>query len=258
MSLVKDRGRVLRTYALGETSLIVQLLAREQGLLRGVAKGARDPRSRFRGLLEPGTPLELVLYLKGRDALHLIKEVAPAGRLPRASRRLESLALRLAGLELVGRSSPAGEALEGLYDLLEDFLSVFEDEKEEGFMPFFAFEASLLALHGSLPSLEESALSGRSLSGRDLQFLPGEGAFALASEGSEGMDLARADRDCLVSLFQNEPSGLAGRTMDLRLRRRMGRILHLCLSRHLPGYRLPRSLEMLRASGGKSGRESES
>jgi len=256
MSLVRDRCRVLRTYALGETSLIVVMLGREQGLLRCVAKGARDPVSRFRGLMEPGTPLESQIYLKDRDGLHLLKESSLAGRLPRVSPRLESLALRLAGLELAAAAAPSGAAQDGLFDLLEDFLSVFEDDGEEGFLPFFAFEASRLALNGSLPSLDESALSAAALSGGTLRFLPGEGAFALSSEGVEGMDLAPADRDCLVSLFQHDPSALRGRNMEPGLRKRMGKILHLTLSRHLPGYRLPRSLEMLRPAGEKDGRES--
>jgi DNA repair protein RecO (recombination protein O) len=258
MSLVSDRARVLRTYPLGETSLIVQIHAREHGLLRAVAKGARDSKSRFRGLLEPGTALDLVIYLKEKQGLHLIKEISLAGRMPPVSARLESLALRLAGLELVGQTAQDGEALEGLFDLLEDYLSIFEEVGEDGFMPFFSLESSLLELHGILPSLEDCALSGRSLSGKAIKFLPGEGAFVLASEEAEGMDLAQPDLDCLVSLFQNDPSGLRGRSMEPGLRRRMGRILHLTLSRHLPGYRLPRSLEMLRPVGAKKGRESKS
>ncbi len=258
MNLVRDRARVLRTYALGETSLIVQMLCAEEGLRRGVAKGARDPKSKFRGLLEPGTPLEVVLYLKGKEGLHLIKEISLSGPMPPTSARLESLALRLAGLELAGAGAQNDEPLDGLFELLEDYLSVFEDPKEDGFHPFFAYEASLLELHGSLPSLEECALTGRPLEGPPVMFLPGEGAFALAGEDSEGMDLAQPDWDCLVSLFQNIPSALRGRVMEPEMRRRMGRILHLSLSRHLPGYRLPRSLEMLRPAGGKTGREPKS
>ncbi len=255
MNLVRDRARVLRTYALGETSLIVQMLCAEEGLRRAVAKGARDPKSKFRGLLEPGTPLEVVLYLKGKEGLHLIKEISLSGGIPPTSARLESLALRLAGLELAGAGSNNDEPVDGLFELLEDYLSIFEDKDEDGFMPFFAYEASILQLHGSLPSLEDCALSGKSLTNQDIKFLPGEGAFALAELDNEGMDLARVDRDCLVSLFQNAPSALRGQQMDAELRRRMGRILHLILSRHLPGYRLPRSLEMLRPAGSKAGQE---
>lgn len=255
MSLASDHARVLRTYPLGETSLIVLLLGREQGLLRSVAKGARDPKSRFRALLEPGTPLDIVLYLKGRDGLHLLKEASLAGSLPGHSGRLETLALRLAGLELMASTAPPQGPLDGLFDLLDDYLSVFEDPDEEGFLPFFSLETSLLELHGSLPSLDECAISGRDLRVGSIKFLPGEGAFADASVDEEGMDLAPADWDCLVSLFQNLPSELRERHLEPALRKRMGKVLHLTLSRHLPGYRLPRSLEMLRPAGGKAGRE---
>ena len=46
---------VLRTYKLGEADRIVVFLTRDRGKKRGVAKGARRPRSRFTGALEPMT-----------------------------------------------------------------------------------------------------------------------------------------------------------------------------------------------------------
>lgn len=44
---------VLRTFPLGEGDLLVSFLSREHGRLRGVAAGARKPKSRFGSTLEP-------------------------------------------------------------------------------------------------------------------------------------------------------------------------------------------------------------
>jgi DNA repair protein RecO (recombination protein O) len=60
---------VLRTYKLGEADRIVVFLTRDRGKKRGVAKGARRPRSRFTGALEPLTEVRLAYFEKERREL---------------------------------------------------------------------------------------------------------------------------------------------------------------------------------------------
>ena len=246
MTLLPTHARVLRTHALGETSFIAVLLTEERGVLRAVAKGARTPRSPFRGLMEPGTALALQLYLKPKG-LHLIRDASGRGAPARPAARLETLSLRLAALELVMRTTEEGEPLEGLFPLLEEYLDLYASPGgEPGWAPLFAFEAGLLSLHGLEPSLEECGLCGRPLTGGGLRFLPGEGQFVCSAHENEGLDLAPEERDWLLSIFLARPAALAGRTLPETVRSTVGRVLHLALSRHLPGYRLPRSLAMLR------------
>ncbi len=138
-----------------------------------------------------------------------------------------------------------GEALDGLFDLLEEYLDLYTTDVEPGWAPLFAFEAGLLVLHGLLPSLEQCGLCERSLAGLALRFLPGEGLFVCPSHENEGLDLAPEERDWLLSIFLARPAALAGREIPAPVRSRIGRVLHLTLGRHLPGYKLPRSLAML-------------
>jgi DNA repair protein RecO (recombination protein O) len=60
---------VLRTYKLGEADRIVVFLTRDRGKKRGVAKGARRPRSRFLGALEPLTEVRVAYFEKERREL---------------------------------------------------------------------------------------------------------------------------------------------------------------------------------------------
>jgi DNA repair protein RecO (recombination protein O) len=60
---------VLRTYKLGEADRIVVFLTRDRGKKRGVAKGARRPRSRFTGSLEPLTEVRVAYFEKERREL---------------------------------------------------------------------------------------------------------------------------------------------------------------------------------------------
>jgi len=55
---------ILRTYKLGEADRIVVFLTRDRGKKRGVAKGARRPRSRFAAALEPMTEVRLAYFEK--------------------------------------------------------------------------------------------------------------------------------------------------------------------------------------------------
>jgi DNA repair protein RecO (recombination protein O) len=63
---------VLRTYKLGEADCIVVFLTRDRGKKRGVAKGARRPRSKFTGSLEPLTEVRCAYFEKeGRELVGL-------------------------------------------------------------------------------------------------------------------------------------------------------------------------------------------
>lgn len=62
MPLHDSEAIVLRTYPLGDADRIVSFLTRGYGRLRGVAQGARRPKSRFGAALEPLTYLRLWFY----------------------------------------------------------------------------------------------------------------------------------------------------------------------------------------------------
>lgn len=69
MPLYTGDALVLRTYKLGEADRIVVFLTRDRGKKRGVAKGARRPRSRFTGALEPMTEVRVAYFEKERREL---------------------------------------------------------------------------------------------------------------------------------------------------------------------------------------------
>ncbi|MFN3884421.1 MAG: DNA repair protein RecO, partial [Rhodocyclaceae bacterium] len=50
---------LLHSYPFSETSLILEVFAREHGRLALLARGARRPRSSLRGILHAFQPLEL-------------------------------------------------------------------------------------------------------------------------------------------------------------------------------------------------------
>lgn len=72
MPLYKTEALILRTYKLGEADRIVVFLTRDRGKKRGVANGARRPKSRFAGALEPLTRVGITYYEREqRDLVRL-------------------------------------------------------------------------------------------------------------------------------------------------------------------------------------------
>lgn len=69
MALYRTRGVVVSRRALGEQDRLVEFYTRDHGKVRGVAKSARRPRSRFVAALEPLTLGELVFFDTGRSEL---------------------------------------------------------------------------------------------------------------------------------------------------------------------------------------------
>ena len=69
MPLYSGDALILRTYKLGEADRIVVFLTRDRGKKRGVAKGARRPRSKFTGALEPLTEARVAYFERERREL---------------------------------------------------------------------------------------------------------------------------------------------------------------------------------------------
>jgi DNA repair protein RecO (recombination protein O) len=76
MALAKDTGFLLRKIAFSESSFILKAFTREHGLVSLMAKGAKRPTSRWRGLLEPILHLQLLFPEFSRSELRYLGEVS--------------------------------------------------------------------------------------------------------------------------------------------------------------------------------------
>ena len=115
MPLYTADALILRTYKLGEADRIVVFLTRDRGKKRGVAKGARRPRSRFVGALEPMTEVRVAYFEKERRelvGLNYAETVrSPLAYSGRVAERLEGRPLP-GGTDLDGASADGPGALE--------------------------------------------------------------------------------------------------------------------------------------------------
>ncbi len=75
MGLVETDGLILKSYSLAEADKIVILLTKNEGLIRGVAKGAKRLKSRFGGALEPFSIVRVNYFQKEEKELVSFKQI---------------------------------------------------------------------------------------------------------------------------------------------------------------------------------------
>jgi len=158
MNLARTTGLVLRTRPLTETSLIVQWLTRDFGRIATVAKGARRPKSPFRGQLDLFYLADLSFARSSRSELHTLREV----------RLLQTHAGLRTELIYVQQASYCAALIEQTAEpdaplpcVFENFRELLEQLPKHAAQPqtIFGFEMKWLSELGLKPNLAETGLT---------------------------------------------------------------------------------------------------
>jgi len=184
---LKDDAVVLRRFDWSETSQIVWLFTRAHGLLRGVAKGAKRPKSAFDGGLEPLTRGEIGAIVKPDADLATLTEwdLRSVCWAARGSLEANRAALFAAGLlaSVVTDHDPHPVVFDQLVALLDAL-----DAGEDPWGRVARFQWAALVDTGHAPRLDEvSELAG---SGDVVGFDPHAGVFT-GDPGLHGAELWR-------------------------------------------------------------------
>src|SRR5438552_10789825 len=126
MGLHKTQAVVVGRRALGESDRLVEFYTREFGKLRGVAKSARRPRSRFGSALEPFTLGELVFFDTGRSDLVRVDHFDILHPFVGLGVHLERLGQGAWVLECLARLSPERDPQPPLFGLVLRSLRALE------------------------------------------------------------------------------------------------------------------------------------
>ena len=153
---------VLATYPLRERDRIVSFLTREAGKKRGVARGARGPRSAFSGALEPMTEVRLVYFEKeARELVSLNAAEVVRSSFP-LSTPLDRALLLSAMAESLQTFVADSEPAESFYRLARHALDALFAEASPELVGTY-FDVWILRLSGLFPSPAECAGCGRPL-----------------------------------------------------------------------------------------------
>ncbi len=151
MGLVETEGLVLKSYSLAEADKIVVLLTQNEGLVRGVAKGAKRLKSRFGGGLEPFSIVQISYFQKEERELvsishiELIKSYFEKASDPEFFEKFAYL------VELLVEFAPPHDPNEKLYRMAKICLETASENPQNLDGTVVYFELWILRLGGYLP-----------------------------------------------------------------------------------------------------------
>jgi DNA repair protein RecO (recombination protein O) len=159
---VKTEAIVLRSIRYGEADRILHLYSKTQGRIGAIAKGARKPKSRFGGRLEPFFRLDLVLH-EGRGDLMTVTSATTVDGYPRLRSSGAALTAGARGCDAVLRLLADGGSNPHGYNLLCRYLALLDDPGQPRATELetaLAFRLKLALAAGFAPELASCARCG--------------------------------------------------------------------------------------------------
>jgi DNA repair protein RecO (recombination protein O) len=153
----RTTGIILRTRLLTETSLIVHWLTRDFGRIATVAKGARRPKSPFRGKLDLFYLADFSFARSRRSELHTLREAVLIDTHEALRHELAWLKQASYCAALIEQTTETGTPLPGVFELLQGLLDHLPKRPAQP-LTIFAFELKLLNELGLKPELQKTNL----------------------------------------------------------------------------------------------------
>ncbi len=151
-------GLILRIRPLTESSLIVLWLTPDLGRVATVAKGARRPKSSFRGKLDLFFLADFSFQRSRKSELHNLREVVLRETNENLRKEIAYLQQTSYCAALIEQTTETETPLPTIFQLMSDFLTHLPHRAPQP-LTVFAFEIKLLGDLGLMPILSETKLS---------------------------------------------------------------------------------------------------
>lgn len=152
MSLIETEGLILKSFGLSEADKIVVLLTQNQGLVRGVAKGAKRLKSKFGGALEPFSIVQVEYFQKEERELVSIRQIELVKSFFESAGNIQFLQKFAYLAELLIEFAPPHDPNENLYRMAKVCLETASEFPESLDNIALYFELWILRLGGYLPN----------------------------------------------------------------------------------------------------------
>ena len=208
MPLRRALSIVLRTYKVGEADKLVVFFTQEYGKVRGVARAARRPKSRFGASLEIGTEVELTFFEKeSRELVSVDRCDIVHSRFSKLGEPILASTLGYV-TDLVDNFAPEREPNKRLYRLLRATVDALTEAPSPETRARY-FEAWLLRLVGSYPRRKTCPSCGRALADEGARYLASEHRIECARCLSAGVALSPQAVRFTESIWKQPPEEIA-------------------------------------------------
>ena len=151
------QGIVLRIRPLSDSSLIVNWLTQQHGRLNTVAKGARRPKSPFRGVVDLLFEAEFSFARSRHSNLHTLREVKLLDAHSNLQQDIKRLQLMAYATRLLERSTELEYPLPGIHSIFSTLLEHLEIHSTRPAL-VYAFEIKILNELGLAPPVSDNRL----------------------------------------------------------------------------------------------------
>jgi DNA repair protein RecO (recombination protein O) len=244
----KADALILRTYKLGEADRIVVFLTRDRGKKRGVAKGARRPKSRYVGALEPLTRGEVAYFEREQRDLVRINYVDPV-RSPLLAQSGDALGHVGYFAELIDEWAQESHADERLFRLGASVVDAIAAGAPVDKLARY-FEFWLLRLQGVYPALACIGCGARLTTGAVMPPRDQVYACVRCAPAGGGTDLSAGAMQFLSAAGAASPDRLDALTLSAAASRQLEtahrRLINMHLEKELKSARVLRAMRHTR------------
>jgi len=245
MPKVRDEAVCIRRWDFSETSQTVSLFCREQGLLRGLAKGAKREKGQFAGGIELLTRGEVLAVVRKERDLATITDWSLLEIYPALSRSLTAHRAGLYFADLLAHLLHEADPHPRLYDRFVASLRAL-DQEDAVMSTVLDFQWTLLVEAGYRPILNRDAVTGEPLAIVDgaVAFSPDRGGTVSACGANDGWRVRAETIALLGALDDTDATGSsntalsnAGAVVVDRANRLLAAYIRHLLDRELPTMR---------------------
>ena len=196
MSSIKSSAIVLKSINWRDTSKIITLFTREVGKISVIAKGAKQLKSRYQGILESINLLEVVIHISSTRKLQILGQASLENTFKDIRSDFNKTGYAFSLLELTDIFFKEGSVDEIYFDFLNTLLSELGKTAEPKLI-FWYYLIKLGSYLGFRPVFDECASCRRQISAEESIFSMKEGAIICSTCGSSSdsgwklSDLAR-------------------------------------------------------------------
>jgi recombinational DNA repair protein (RecF pathway) len=148
MSLIKTEAILLRASNYRDKSKIITLYTKSHGKLTAVAKGVRDAKTKWGGVLQSMAFLNILLYYKENRSLHLLSNAEYVKSYNGIYGNFDKMNVGFRIIELINKTTVDRHEIKGLYELLTGCLNKLNDATKNYVNVLFNFEFRLAKLLG--------------------------------------------------------------------------------------------------------------
>ncbi|MDX1670912.1 MAG: DNA repair protein RecO [Balneolaceae bacterium] len=136
--IVHTSAIVFRSVDFQESSKIVTLFTEEHGKIAVLVRGAKKPKNKFSGLIDPGNILDVVYYHKDSRSVQILSEASYLDKTLNLRTEFEKMAIATSAIELINQLLHDNEVNRPLFTFTRDFL-VWLDRAEPPLQAIFPY-----------------------------------------------------------------------------------------------------------------------